>query len=89
MTEVYTLVIRNATNILLFRNIYRMIKSTLIEVNMKDAKTIKANQAKASYDERMKADGFIKSCYWINPKDAGAFSRKAEISREKTYKGIK
>jgi len=66
-----------------------MMYSTLIGASMKDNKIIKANQAKASYDERMKADGFIKSCYWINPKDAGAFSRKAEISREKMFRGVK
>ncbi|MDA3854228.1 MAG: hypothetical protein PF444_08315 [Bacteroidales bacterium] len=53
---------------------------------MKDKKTIRANQAKTSYDDRMKALGFIKSCYWINPDDASVFSRKASISRQKMMK---
>jgi len=53
---------------------------------MKDERKIRTNKQKASYDERMKAQGLIKSCYWISPDDTAAFSRKAEISREKHIK---
>ena len=38
---------------------------------------------KQNYDEKQKAKGLVKACFWINPDDFDVISRKCEISRNK------